>query len=327
MLTKTLRLGTRGSQLALWQAHAVASALAATDTAVELVVMRTAGDRLRDVPLDEAGGKRLFVQDLEDALLRGDIDLAVHSAKDMPSEIPEGLTIAAALPREDPRDALVLPAAAHTHGASGLADVLSALAGGAGRAIGTGSVRRAAQLAGLMPGARFLPVRGNVDTRLRKLDEGQFEALVLACAGLRRLGLAHRISAALPVDQCVPAPGQGTIAVETRADDVARQVARIHDAPSGMVLAAERALLQALGGDCQVPLGALARVNGAGLELDALVCSPDGRTVIRRHGRGSAAHPEDLGRRVGGELVLAGAAGILEDVRRGSARTAHTEGI
>ena len=326
MLTKTLRLGTRGSQLALWQARAVASALAATQTAVELVVMRTAGDRLQDVPLDEAGGKRLFVQDLEEALLRGDIDLAVHSAKDMPSEIPEGLAIAAALPREDPRDALVLPAAAPRQ-ESGLADVLSALAGGPDRAIGTGSVRRAAQLTGLIPGARFLPVRGNVDTRLRKLDEGQFDALVLACAGLRRLDLGHRISAALPVDRCVPAPGQGTIAVQTRADDVARQVAGIHDAPSGMMLAAERALLQALGGDCQVPLGALARVNGAGLELDAVVCSRDGRTVIRRHRRGSTAHPEDLGRRVADELVLAGAAGILEDVRRGSARTAHTEGI
>ena len=319
MLTKTLRIGTRGSQLALWQARAVASALAVASTPAELVVIRTAGDRLQDVPIDEAGGKRLFVKDLEDALLRGEIDLAVHSAKDLPSEIPDGLAIAATLPREDPRDAVVLPAAAE-NAVMSFDALLTRFNLDAPLRVGTGSVRRSAQLAPLMRAATFLPVRGNVDTRLRKLDEGQFDALVLACAGLRRLNLAHRISVALPADRCVPAPGQGIVAIESRAGEPARSLADVHDAAAGTMLAAERALLEALGGDCQVPLGALARLNGAGMELDAIVCSLDGRTTVRRRGRGSAAHPEDLGRRVADELLLAGAATILDDVRRGTGR-------
>ena len=326
VLTKTLKLGTRGSQLALWQARAVASALAIAETPVELVVIKTAGDRLQDVPLDEAGGKRLFVKDLEDALLRGEIDLAVHSAKDLPSDIPEGLSIAATLPREDPRDALVLPAGAAEGAAASFDATVAAFSAGAPRRIGTGSVRRSAQLAPLMPAATFLPVRGNVDSRLRKLDEGQFDGLVLACAGLRRLGLGHRISLALPADRCVPAPGQGTIAIEARGGEAARLLASVHDAATGAMLQAERALLQALGGDCQVPLGALARVNGAGMELDALVCSLDGRRTVRRRARGSAAHAADLGRRVADELLLAGAGAILEDVRRAVPGTGHTEG-
>ena len=327
MLTKTLKLGTRGSQLALWQARAVASALAAAATPVELVelvVIRTAGDRLQDVPLDEAGGKRLFVKDLEDALLRGEIDLAVHSAKDLPSELPEGLTIAATLPRADPRDAFVLPGGTAER-VNTLDAVVARFSAGGPHLVGTGSVRRSAQLAPLMPAAKFLPVRGNVDTRLRKLDEGEFAALVLACAGLRRLDLAHRISLALPADRCVPAPGQGTIAVEALDGEAARWLAGVHDAAAGAMLAAERALLDALGGDCQVPLGALARLNGAGMELDAVVCSLDGRTTVRRHARGSAAHPEDLGRRVADELLLAGAGAILDDVRRAAAGTGQTE--
>jgi hydroxymethylbilane synthase len=325
VLTKTLKLGTRGSQLALWQARAVASALAVAEMPVELVVIKTAGDRLQDVPLDEAGGKRLFVKDLEDALLRGDIDLAVHSAKDLPSDIPEGLTIAATLPREDPRDALVFPSGA-AEGGAGFDATVAAIVDGPPRRIGTGSVRRSAQLAPLMRTAAFLPVRGNVDTRLRKLDAGQFDALVLACAGLRRLNLAHRISLALPAERCVPAPGQGTIAIEARAGDAPRLLASVHDAATGAMLEAERALLQALGGDCQVPLGALARVNGAGMELDAIVCSVDGLTAIRRHSRGSAAHAGDLGRRVADELLRAGAGAILDDVRRRAAGRPHTEG-
>ena len=320
MLTKTLRIGTRGSQLALWQARAVASALAVASTPAELVVIRTEGDRLQHVPIDEAGGKRLFVKDLEDALLRGEIDLAVHSAKDLPSELPDGLTIAATLPREDPRDAVVLPGNAAERAAISFDALLTRFNADAPLRVGTGSVRRSAQLAPLMPAAEFLPIRGNVDTRLRKLDEGQFDALVLACAGLRRLNLAHRISVALPADRCVPAPGQGIIAIETRAGEPARSLADVHDAAAGTMLAAERALLEALGGDCQVPLGALARLNGAGMELDAVVCSLDGRTTVRRRGRGSAAHPADLGRRVADELLLAGAAAILDDVRRGTGR-------
>lgn len=297
--------------------------------------MRTTGDRLQDAPIGEAGGKRLFVKDLEDALLRHEIDLAVHSAKDLPADIPEGLTIAAALPREDPRDALVL-AGGPTRADAGA--VLSSLASRSRPNIGTSSVRRVAQLAPLIPEAVFAPMRGNVDTRLRKLDAGDFDAIVLACAGLRRLGLDSRISAALPVDRCLPAPGQGIIVVEARVEDAGTLEAlrTIHDAEAGAALAAERALVEALGGDCQIPLGALARLNGGGIEMDALVCSLDGRTVIRRHTRGPAGEPERLGRRLADELTVAGASALLEAARAaqsgsverrpGRAGSGHTEG-
>jgi hydroxymethylbilane synthase len=314
-----LRLGTRGSQLALWQARAVASRLESLGQAVQLIIVKTTGDRLQEAPLSEEGGKRLFVQDLEDALAGHAIDLAVHSAKDLPADLPEGLTIGATLPRDDPRDALVLSA---RHGGGDLSSILAALADGDRHRIGTSSVRRVAQLSAQIPGAVFAPVRGNVDTRLRKLDGGEFDALVLACAGLRRLGLEARISAALPVERCVPAPGQGIVVVETREGDagLSALLRRIHDEAAGVALAAERALVAALGGDCQIPLGGLARLNGAGIEIDAIVCSLDGRTVIRRQTRGSAAHPERVGMRLADELAAAGATDILEDVRRAAKR-------
>ena len=198
-----LRIGTRGSALALWQANAVAALLARDGRETELVTIRTEGDRIQDRPLSETGGKGLFVKDLEDALLAGTIDLAVHSAKDMSVTLPPGLAIAAVLPREDSRDALVLRQG-------------EALAASA--AVGTGSVRRSSQLTLRMPSARFLPIRGNVDTRLRKLDTGEFDALVLAVAGLTRLGLANRVSEAISHDDCIPAPCQGIVAIETRLD-------------------------------------------------------------------------------------------------------------
>ena len=310
-----LRLGSRGSQLALWQARAVASRLESAGRHVEILIVTTSGDRLQHAPLSESGGKGLFVKDLEDALLGGDIDLAVHSAKDLPSHVPEGLTLPATLPREDPRDAIVLPV---DRADDQLPAIRASFERGDRRSVGTGSVRRIAQLSPQLPGAIFSPVRGNVDTRLRKLDGGEFDALVLACAGLRRLNLERRISAALPVDRCVPAPGQGIVVIETRAGDraVLEAVGAVHDEAAGLALAAERALVEALGGDCQVPLGALARLNGAGLEMDAIICSLDGRHVIRRHRRGSAAYPEVLGHRLADELLMAGAAEILEQVRR-----------
>jgi hydroxymethylbilane synthase len=324
-LTRLLRLGTRGSQLARWQARAAAARLESLGHAVELVVVSTVGDRLQQAPLSEAGGKRLFVKDLEDALLRGEIDLAVHSAKDLPSAIPNGLAIAAALPREDPRDAIVT-SFGHAGDVSG---VLAAVAAVEGRRIGTSSVRRIAQLSPRLPGAIFAPVRGNVDTRLRKLDSGEYDALVLACAGLRRLNLEARITSPLPVSVCVPAPGQGIIVIETRADDreVRAVLRKVHDEASGVALEAERSVVEALGGDCQIPLGALARLNGAGLEMDAIVCSLDGQRVVRRHTRGSIGQPASLGRRLADELVVAGAADILAEARgRTHSRTEHTEG-
>lgn len=297
----------------------MASRLETLGQRVELVVVSTGGDRLQEAPLSESGGKRLFVKDLEDALLRGDVDFAVHSAKDLPADLPEGLTIGATLPREDPRDALVLPM---RHGGGDLSSILEALADSERRTIGTGSVRRVAQLSPQMPRAIFAPVRGNVDTRLRKLDEGKFDALVLACAGLRRLNLQVRISAPLPVERCVPAPGQGIVVVETRHGDsaVAAILDPIHDEAAGVALAAERSLVDALGGDCQIPLGALARLNGGGMEMEAVVCSLDGRSIIRRHARGSAAHPESLGKRLADELAAAGAADLLDEVRRATSR-------
>jgi hydroxymethylbilane synthase len=315
MTGRTLRIGTRGSRLALWQAHTVASRLQAGGAAVEIIVIRTGGDRLQTRPLTETGTKRLFVKEIEDAIANGDADVGVHSAKDMTAVLPEGLDIAATLPREDPRDALVLPA-----GRTPSPDLPAALAQlGAQPSIGTSSVRRRAQLIPMVPGARFLPIRGNVDTRLRKLDDGEFDALVLASAGMRRLGVGDRISAALPFALCVPAPGQGIIAVEIRADDdVARTaVSRLHDREAGAALAAERALVAALGGGCQLPLGAIAVRDGDALDMQAAVMSLDGASVLRAHRRGTPADPESLGRLLAADLAAAGAGDILDEVRRG----------
>jgi len=213
---KALRLGTRGSQLALWQARAAAALVErAGGPPCEVVVIKTSGDRLAEAPLSEVGGKRLFVKEIEDALLRRDVDFAVHSCKDMPAVLPDGLVIGAVLSREDPRDVLVLPASSVRPAT--VEEWLAALCPGA--RIGTSSVRRVAELTRLLPGASFLPVRGNLDTRLKKLDAAGFDALALAAAGMRRLGFTERISFTLPVDACVPAPGQGAIAIEMRVDD------------------------------------------------------------------------------------------------------------
>jgi hydroxymethylbilane synthase len=312
-----LRIGTRGSQLALWQAKTVAALLERAGVRTDLVIIRTAGDRLQEAPLSEIGGKRLFVKEIEDALLRGDVDLAVHSAKDMPATLPEGLEIAATLPREDPRDALVLPQGAAPRELTG---VLAALVHEP--RIATSSVRRSAQLAALLPGARFTPIRGNVDTRLRKLEEGGCDALVLASAGMRRLGFGHRITAAIPVDYCVPAPGQGIVAVEIRADDslTRSRLQNIDDGASGVALAAERALVAALGGGCQLPLGGVALHDNGHLDMHAVVITPDGARAIKRRGRGIASDPAGLGTRLADELAAAGAMDILDAVRTAPGR-------
>ena len=309
-----LRIGTRGSQLALWQARTVAARLESTGVDTELVIIKTTGDRLQSAPISEVGTKRLFVKEIEDALLDNTIDIAVHSAKDMPAVLPDGLTIAATLPREDPRDAFVLPPASH-------GDVASALAAlGRPANIGTSSVRRIAQLLAVFPGATFTPIRGNVDTRLRKLDAGEYDALVLAAAGLRRLGFGERITATIPARQCLPAPGQGIIAVEVRGDDdqCRRALQRVHDAAASAALDAERRIVTALGGGCQLPLGALATINGPQMELQAIVCSPDGRRLARAHGAGLIADPLALGDRVAEQLSREGAVEILDEVRRQS---------
>ena len=318
----TLRLGSRGSQLALYQAHLVADRIGAASAAqVEIVIIKTSGDRLQELPLSEIGGKRLFVKEIEDALLANEIDLAVHSSKDMPAVLPDGLELGAVLEREDPRDALVLPAS--TNGAINREDknpvdaVRAALPPGA--RIGTGSVRRIAQLERLFPGANFENVRGNLDTRLRKLDEGRYDLLVLAAAGLRRLGFASRISAAVPVDMCVPAPGQGIIAIEIRGGDASTReaVARVNAPDAWAALEAERALVAGLGGGCQMPIGGVAVPADAGdLELHAVVTSLDGARAIRYKKRGSRSEPARLGASAAAHLLEQGADAILNDIRR-----------
>jgi hydroxymethylbilane synthase len=351
-----LRLGTRGSQLALWQAHAVAARLQETSGRLcRIIVIKTSGDRLQDAPLSEVGGKRLFVKELEDALLRGEIDLAVHSSKDMPAILPDGLTIGAVLPREDPLDAFVLPAKTvrpkpdtaydqNGEGASGIVsgeslsggvsgfsrtvnndpmsfnDVIAVL--GKSPSIGTSSVRRIAQLARLFPQARFTPIRGNLDTRLRKLDDAdrrEYDAIVLAAAGLRRLGMMSRISARVPSSACVPAPGQGIVAIEIRERDarVSAPVHQIDDRESHAALDAERAVVEALGGGCQTPIGALASsISPDELELVAVVVSLDGSRAIASTGHGKPADAAAIGASVGAQLLADGAGAILAEADR-----------
>ena len=312
----TLRLGTRGSQLALWQARTVAERLVESGgPPCEIVVIKTSGDQLQAAPLSEVGGKRLFVKEIEDALLRHEIDLAVHSSKDMPALLPEGLSIAGVLPREDPLDAIVLPAASAETPASTIEALIATL--GQTPKIGTGSVRRIAQLTRLWPNAHFSPIRGNLDTRLRKLDEGDHDALVLAAAGLRRLGFASRISLAIPASACVPAPGQGIVAVEVRSDDarVAGAVARIDDHRAHVALVAERAVVEALGGGCQTPIGALAvPIDDASFEIVAVVVAVDGSRAVRASGRGPVGDAASIGAKVAARLIADGAAEILENL-------------
>lgn len=313
-----LRIGTRGSELALFQAKAVAELLARrTGATCDIVVIKTSGDRLADASLAQIGGKRLFVKEIEDALIAGDVDLAVHSSKDMPALLPGGLQIGAVLEREDPHDAVVLPfPAAQT---LSIQDVVSEL-GDAPR-IGTSSVRRVAQLIRLFPGATFLPVRGNLGTRLRKLDGGEYDALVLAAAGLRRLGHTDRITSTIPVEACVPAPGQGIIAVEIRDNDerAGRLLAMIDDADAAVALRSERTVVTRLGGGCQMPIGAMASIADNTLTVCGVVASPDGTRIVRGSAAGSRGNAEALGRQVADELLRGGAEGILADVQRAHA--------
>ena len=312
-MARELRLGTRGSQLALWQAGTVRTRIAETSgAACRIVVIKTSGDQLQQAPLSEIGGKRLFVKELEDALLRDEIDLAVHSSKDMPAVLPDGLTIAGVLPREDPLDAIVLPSTL-SRTLTGVDDLVALL--GQSPSIGTGSVRRIAQLTRILPGARFTPIRGNLDTRLRKLDEGAHDALVLAAAGLKRLGFEARISMRLPVSACVPAPGQGIVAIEMRDGDevVRRAVAAIDDGRAAAELTAERSLVEALGGGCQTPIGALAIGDGGALQLTAVVVAPDGSIAIRAHDRAPFDGARELGAGVAKQLLAQGARQILDE--------------
>ncbi len=301
-----LVIGSRGSKLALWQAHWIQERLKELGAASRIEIIKTTGDKITDVPLVRVGTKGLFTKEIEEALVEGRIDLAVHSLKDLPTELPPGLQLAAIPPREDARDALVGCALAELP---------------AGATVGTSSLRRAAQLRALRPDLEVEPVRGNLDTRLRKLDEGQYQALVLAAAGLKRLGWQERISECLPVEVMCPAVGQGALAVETRADDgeAARVCARLDDAVTRAAVTAERATLAALGGGCQVPIGAYAEIEDGRLRLRAVVISPDGRALVRDGIAGEPAAARPLGSELGRRLLDGGARAILEAVYGGAA--------
>lgn len=296
-------IATRASRLALWQAEHVKQKLEAHYAAlqVELLPMTTMGDELLDVSLDKAGGKGLFVKELETALADRRADLAVHSMKDVPVELPPGFTLAAISAREDPRDAFVSPKYGN----------LAAMPDGA--VVGTSSLRRAAQIAERRPALVIRALRGNVNTRLAKLDRGEYAAIILAAAGLVRLGLADRIRSHLSIDESLPAAGQAALGIECLADraEVRALVAPLADGEASLCVRAERAVNRALGGNCSIPLGAYAVLRGSTLLLRAIVAAPDGRRVARAVCEGPADAPEALGKIAAGLLRERGADAIL----------------
>jgi len=301
---RTLRLGTRGSKLALTQSRHVQARLeAGGEVRVEIEVVRTAGDRYQDRPLPEIGGKGLFTRELDQALVDGTLDLAVHSLKDLPTDSPEGLVLAAVPPREDPRDVLIGPAGASTS-FEGLAS---------GSTVGTSSLRRRALTLAFRSDLEVEPIRGNLDTRIGKVDDGRFDAIVVAAAGVLRLGVEERIGEWLERTAWLPAPGQGALAVVGRSDDeeVAAHLERLDDPPTRAAVVAERSLLASLGGGCQVPIGALGLPFEDGLRLWALVASPDGTRLVRADRTGRIDRPEELGLEVAEILRGRGAGEIL----------------
>jgi hydroxymethylbilane synthase len=295
-----LVIASRGSELALWQARWVSGQLAAHGHECRIEIVKTTGDKITDVPLAQVGAKGLFTKEIEEALLDGRADLAVHSLKDLPTELPPGLGLAAVPEREDPRDALV---------GKRLADLL------AGAKVGTSSLRRSAQLRKLRPDLAIQSVRGNLDTRLRKLDQGQYDAILLAAAGLKRLGWQERIAETLPPEVMCPAVGQGALAIETLSTGKGWDACRALDhAATHAAVEAERGLLAALGGGCQVPIGAHATVANRWLRLLGVVASPDGVEQVRGQAEGPVEEAERIGRQLGADLLARGARRILEAV-------------
>jgi len=303
-----LRIGTRGSKLALTQSQWVKGRIesAHPGVVVELVRITTTGDRIQRPPLSEVGGKGLFIKEIEEALLRKEVDLGVHSMKDVPAGLPEGLEISVFPQREDQRDAFVsekfrsieeLP-----HGSS----------------VGTSSLRRASQVLHLRPDLRVIPIRGNVDTRLRKLESGQFDALILASAGLRRLGLSHRISQMLSIDLSLPAIGQGVLGLEVRkSDHVVRDlIGFLNHVETELTVRAERAFLKELEGGCQVPLAGYGKLDGDTLELEGMVAELDGSVLIRDKLFGPKEKPEELGVKLARNILGSGGDTILQKIYR-----------
>ena len=303
-----VKIGTRASELALRQARMVEAAFTRRGVAAELKTFKTTGDKRLDEPLSAIGGKGLFTRELEVALVKGTVDCCVHSLKDLPTESPEGLVIAAVLPREDPRDVVVLNSVIE---AEGLLDIPR------GSRIGTSSLRRRAQLLALRPDLDVVELRGNVPTRLRKVDDGQVHAAILAAAGLHRLDARQRISAYLEPPEWLPAAGQGAIAVQIRVGDTRMEemAAALNDEPTMIATRAERAFLAALEGGCQVPIGALALETESGLVLHGLIASVDGRAVVRGSRPMEDGDPELSGVRLANELRSRGATEVLGTLR------------
>jgi hydroxymethylbilane synthase len=295
-----IRIGTRGSALALWQANHVAAQLRALGHGIEIKRITTTGDRVLDRRLDNVGGKAAFLKEIEEALLADEVDLAVHSLKDVPTTLPEGLTLCAFLPREDPRDAVL------SHDGKNLASLKP------GARVGTTSLRRGALLRELRRDLSIEDLRGNVDSRIRRLKEGRFDAILLAMAGLNRLGRQDEVAEALNPVQFIPAPGQGVIALECRMGDTAIMAATapLHDRVTARRVEAERALLAGLGGGCNVPLGAYAETSGRALRLWAFLARPDGSRMVRRHAEGD--DPAELGRQLARELLEWGGSPLPE---------------
>jgi hydroxymethylbilane synthase len=324
--SRTLRLGTRGSKLAKWQAEWVAGELKRLGHAVELIEIATSGDLQQVVAVEEIGTRGVFTKEIQRALLRGDVDSAVHSLKDLPTEPVEGLVLAAVPERESTADVLVLSRATAVEpdrveradaNQSVPSTQYSMLPHGA--RVGTGSLRRQAQLRHVRPDIQVADVRGNVDTRLRKLDEGQFDAIVLAEAGLRRLGLMDRVSQVLPIEAMLPAVGQGALGIECRADDANTRsiLAEINDFATRAAVTAERALLEHLRGGCMAPIGAHGRVVGGNLQLAAVVLNADGSRRLAAGEAGSPSEAEALGIRVADNLLSQGAAKLIASSRNG----------
>jgi hydroxymethylbilane synthase len=304
---KPIRIGTRGSLLAKWQAEFVRKRIfQTTGVEPEIVIVKTTGDNMQQAPFSQIGGKGVFIKELEEALLEEHIDLAVHSVKDVPTDVPSRLCFPAVCRRDDTRDCLI----------SGKGETLDKLRRGA--RVGTSSLRRQSQLRHRRPDLDVRELRGNVDTRLRKVDSGEYEAIVLAKAGLDRLGMSSRITEVLSPEVCMPAVGQGAIAVQARIKDekLGDTLAPLDDNETRQSIVAERALLGALQGGCQVPLGAWARFERNQLTMDGVVCSPDGANYIRQRASGPIDQPRELGQRLAQMLVDAGAGTILEEVYR-----------
>ena len=303
---QTIRLGTRGSKLALRQAELAAAALhaAAPGIAVELCIIKTTGDKILDTPLSAIGDKGLFTKEIEQALLDNSIDMAVHSCKDLPSELAPGLVIGAVLPRENPCDVL-LSSAGYTF------ETLPQAA-----RIGTSSLRRTAQLKALRPDLVVLPLRGNVETRIRKMHDEGLDAIVLACAGIARLGLMDKAAQMLSADLMLPSPGQGAIAIEARSGDteISELLAKINDAKTGCEVRAERAFLLRLHGGCQVPVGCLAQADRDAVSITGMIASLDGQQMFRDTIAGGALDAETLGIQLAERLLAAGADKVLKEI-------------